>query len=67
MLLSPTVPVVAIFTKFDDLITQIYDDELGEEENRQMAEAELQKKFREPLEGHKYPPRAYLRVEGIVK
>ena len=58
---------MAIFTKFDDLITQIYDEERDEEENRQIAETELQKKFQKPLENYKYPPRAYLRMEGIVK
>ena len=58
-----TVPVVAIFTKFDDLITQVYDMDIGEEENIQVAYATLEKKFEMPLKGYKFPPRAYVRFE----
>jgi hypothetical protein len=56
--------VVAIFTKFDDLITQVYNDELDEQGNRIVAENELEKKFRKPLDGFKFPPRAHVRMEG---
>jgi hypothetical protein len=59
------VPVVAIFTKFDDLITQVYDAERDEQQNRQVAETELKKKFRVPLDGFKFPPRAHVRTEGV--
>ena len=62
-----TVPVVAIFTKFDDLITQVYDDELDEQENREAAENELKTKFQKPLDGFKFPPRAHVRMEGVYK
>jgi hypothetical protein len=54
---------VAVFTKFDDLITQIYDEDIDDEENRQIACAVLKKKFEEPLKGYKFPPRAYVRFE----
>jgi hypothetical protein len=59
--------VVAIFTKFDDLITQVYEPDLEDEENRQVAERELQDKFQIPLSGFKFPPRAYVYVEGMLK
>ena len=56
--------MVAIFTKFDDLITQVYDEELDEQRNREVAEDELEKKFQKPLYGFKFPPRAHVRMEG---
>ena len=60
-----TVPVIAIFTKFDDLINQVYDMDLEEEENCEAALQALENKFRKPLDGYNYPPRAYLRFEGM--
>jgi len=54
---------VAIFTKFDDLITQVYDMNKGDEENREVARATLEKKFENPLKGYKFPPRTYVRFE----
>jgi len=54
---------VAIFTKFDDLITQVYDMNKEDEENREVACATLEEKFEQPLKGYKYPPRAYVRFE----
>ena len=59
--------MVAIFTKFDDLITQVYDDELDEQKNHDVAEGVLEKKFREPLHGFKFPPRANVRMEGVYE
>ena len=59
-----TVPVVAVFMKFDDLITQVYDRQKGEEENKEIAYATLEEKFKKPLESYKFPPRAYVRFEG---
>ncbi|GJJ11596.1 hypothetical protein Clacol_005831 [Clathrus columnatus] len=44
------VPVIAIFTKFDDLITQFYDPELGLQENRQVAEQILETSITEIFE-----------------
>ena len=64
-LASTTVPVIAIFTKFDDLINQVYDMDLEEEENCQVALQALENKFRKPLEEYNYPPRAYVRFEGM--
>jgi len=54
---------VAIFTKFDDLITQVYDMNEEDEKNREVARATLEKKFEKPLKGYKFPPRAYVRFE----
>ncbi|TFK59657.1 hypothetical protein BDN72DRAFT_851139 [Pluteus cervinus] len=59
------VPVVAVFTKFDDLITQIYDDEKDDDENLQVAKSELEKKFQEPLYGYMFPPRAHVCMEDL--
>ncbi|KAF8325119.1 hypothetical protein F5887DRAFT_1065431 [Amanita rubescens] len=58
------VPVVAIFTKFDDLITQVYDRNKEDEENREVACATLKEKFEKPLKGYKSSPRAYVQVES---
>ena len=49
--------------KFDDLITQVYDMNKEDEENREVACATLEKKFEKPLKGYKFPPRAYVRFE----
>ena len=59
-----TVPVIAIFTKFDDLMTQIYDIDQDDEVNRQIAEEQVEKKFRNPLYGYTFPPRADVCFEG---
>ncbi|KAF8347219.1 hypothetical protein F5887DRAFT_1131499 [Amanita rubescens] len=59
------VPVVAIFTKFDDLITQVYDRNEDDEKNREVACAALEKKFEKPLKGYKFPPCTYVRFESI--
>jgi len=37
---------------------QIYDMDLGDDENRQIAEAEVETKFRKPSSGYAFPPRA---------
>ena len=54
---------MAIFTKFDDLITQVYDRKKEDEENREVACATLKEKFEKPLKGYKFPPCAYVRFE----
>ncbi|GJJ11609.1 hypothetical protein Clacol_005844, partial [Clathrus columnatus] len=59
------VPVIAIFTKFDDLMSQIYDPELGWQENRQVAEQTLDTKFKRPLLSFKFPPNAYVTMEDM--
>ena len=57
------VPVIAIFTKFDDLITQIYDIE-KDDENCRNAEEEVEIKFRKPLYEYAFPPHADVCFEG---
>ena len=59
-----TVPVIAIFTKFDDLMTQIYDMDKDDDINRQNAEEQVEKKFRKPLYEYAFPPRADVCFEG---
>ena len=59
-----TVPVIAIFTKFDDLMTQIYNIDLDDDVNRQNAEEQVEKKFRKPLYEFTFPPRADVCFEG---
>ncbi|KIM38961.1 hypothetical protein M413DRAFT_29553 [Hebeloma cylindrosporum] len=59
------VPVVGIFTKFDDFITPVYDENKDEEKNREVACAILKERFEKPLMGYKFPPRAYVRFESI--
>ena len=59
-----TVPVIAIFTKFDDLMTQIYDIDQDDEVNRQIAEEQVEKRFRNPLYEYTFPPRADVCFEG---
>ncbi|KAI9428761.1 hypothetical protein H4582DRAFT_1829315 [Lactarius indigo] len=52
------IPVIAIFTKFDFLISQVYDIDLEDDANRQVAETFLKDKLRAPLFEYKFPPRA---------
>ncbi|KAK7442499.1 hypothetical protein VKT23_016097 [Stygiomarasmius scandens] len=59
------VPVIAIYTKFDDLVNQVYDIELEDEENRQNAIKCLEEKFEQPLDTCKFPPKAHLHLEGM--
>ena len=59
-----SVPVIAIFTKFDDLMTQIYDIDEDDNVNRQNALEEVEEKFRKPLYGYTFPPRADVCFEG---
>ena len=54
---------MAIFTKFDDLITQVYDTEKEEEENREIACTTLEEQFKKPLKGYMFPPHAYVQFE----
>jgi hypothetical protein len=59
--------VIAIFAKFDDLISQVYDRKLGEDENREVAIKSLEAMFRAPLSKFTFPPTAYLRLEGAFR
>jgi len=58
--------VIAIFTKFDDLITQVYDMDLEDDENRKAAEQELEEGFRFPLFGFADPPKASVCLECMI-
>ena len=58
------VPVIAIFTKFDDLITQIYDIYQDDDVNRRNAEEQVEKKFKKPLYKFPFPPSADVCFEG---
>ena len=57
--------MIAIFTKFDDLVKQVYDDNLEMAENRRVALRELDAKFQVPLSNFKFPSKAYLRLESV--
>lgn len=50
--------------KFDDLIKQVYNRKQDKMENTKNALDTLEKKFKEPLSGYKFQPRAYVRFEG---
>jgi len=54
---------VAIFTKFDDFITQVYDEDKGEEESRRIALEKWKELFEQPLTSSKSKPSAYVRLE----
>jgi hypothetical protein len=62
--LTKIVPVVAIFMKFDDLITQVFDRKKNEKENVINALDTLERKFKQPLSGYKFQPCAYVHFEG---
>ncbi|KAI3600518.1 hypothetical protein WG66_001719 [Moniliophthora roreri] len=61
------VPVIAVFTKLDDLITQLYDEEKEESELHEDARLYVEQKFQEPLAKCKYPPKEYLCLEDMYK
>ena len=50
--------------KFDDLITQVLDRTKSKNENIINALDTLEKKFKQPLSGYKFHPRAYVCFEG---
>ncbi|KAF8812110.1 hypothetical protein BYT27DRAFT_7207952 [Phlegmacium glaucopus] len=52
-------PVIAIFTKFDDLIIQVFKRSLGMQGSREEAVKLLEDRFRAPLFKYKYPPKAH--------
>ena len=58
---------MAIFTKFDDLLIQVYDMDKEHEDNIEVARATLENKFEKPLKGYKFPPRAYVRFECMYR
>ncbi|KAG6906696.1 hypothetical protein DXG01_012542 [Tephrocybe rancida] len=50
-------PVIAVFTKFDDFVNQVFDIDLDDDENRTAAETKLAE-LEVPLYKCKFPPRA---------
>jgi len=61
-----SVPVIAIFTKFDDLIKQVLNRKLKMTENRQAALEVLKDKFQTPLGKFNFPPSAYVSLESML-
>ena len=59
-----TVPIITIFTKFDDLMTQIYGINLDDDVNRRNAKEQVEKKFRKPLYEYSFPLCADVCFEG---
>ncbi|KAF5332365.1 hypothetical protein D9758_016960 [Tetrapyrgos nigripes] len=59
------VPVIAIFTKFDDLVTQLYGEDKEEAQIYRDATAYVEDKFQKPLAECDYPPSAYLCFEAM--
>ena len=60
----PLVPVVAIFTKFDDLVAQVMDWDKSDDENEVVASKVLKERFQKPLQEMGSPPRAYISLNG---
>ncbi|KIJ95209.1 hypothetical protein K443DRAFT_683206 [Laccaria amethystina LaAM-08-1] len=58
------VPVIAVFTKFDDLVAQLYDRD-REEESRTDASKVVKEKFEMPLENSRDRPKAYVCFEAL--
>ncbi|PPQ94247.1 hypothetical protein CVT25_006737 [Psilocybe cyanescens] len=61
------VPVVAIFMKFDDLISQVWNRNNTSEQNTKHALDTLQQKFELPLRSYQFPPQGYVRLEALDK
>ena len=66
LLLLSSVPIIAIATKFDDLIIQRFTRQKGWEKSREEASKLWDDKLDMPLRNFKFPPREYIRLEGIV-
>ncbi|KAG6880480.1 hypothetical protein C0993_006486, partial [Termitomyces sp. T159_Od127] len=58
------VPVIAVFTKFDDLINYVYDTTLDEDDNRRVAQEKLDKLKAPLFNDYKFPPKAGVTLEG---
>ncbi|KAF8804128.1 hypothetical protein BYT27DRAFT_7194861, partial [Phlegmacium glaucopus] len=56
-------PVIAIFTKFDDLVIQVFKRSLGMQGSREEGVKILEDRFRAPLFKYKYPPKAHVCME----
>ncbi|KAG6904186.1 hypothetical protein DXG01_011992, partial [Tephrocybe rancida] len=57
-------PVIAVFMKFDDFISQVFDIDLDDDENRTAAETKLAE-LQAPLFKCKFPPRAGVCLEDM--
>ena len=60
------VPVIAIFTKFDSLIAQIFARQMDLDELQKAAMDLLHDNLQVPLQNCKFPPRAYIHLEGML-
>ncbi|KAG6914450.1 hypothetical protein DXG01_017183, partial [Tephrocybe rancida] len=58
-------PAIAVFTKFDDFINQVFDIDLDDDENRTAAGTKLAQ-LQAPLFKCKFPPRAGVCLEGAT-
>ncbi|KAF7345921.1 GTP-binding protein [Mycena venus] len=69
------VPVIAIFTKFDGLVTEAYTDLLDDGSSKKearngavkRAEELLETSFRKPLSEMRFPPSDYVRLDDMRK
>ncbi|KDR86076.1 hypothetical protein GALMADRAFT_150392 [Galerina marginata CBS 339.88] len=61
------VPVVAIFMKFDVLITKVQGSKADNKKDIKNALDILEKKFMQPLSSYKFYPQAYVQFEAINK
>ena len=57
-------PVITVFTKFDDLVAQVYDWD-REEECRTDALKVVKENFETPLENSRDQPKGYVCFEGV--
>ncbi|KAJ7122333.1 hypothetical protein C8R44DRAFT_622326 [Mycena epipterygia] len=72
---SGSVPVVAIFTKFDGLVTKAFDElrrsgtdrARAHEKKVELAQERLNVNFLEPLKSTKFPPSDHLQLEDMRK
>ena len=69
---TPTVPLVVVFTKFDGQIIQEFeklddmeDDAVKWDKARENAEITFQRDYLPKVFGTKYPPKAYVHLEGM--
>jgi len=59
------VPVIAIFTQFDDLVIQKMNRKDSPTSKYERAIKYLEKHFQKPLEDLRFNPRAYIRLESM--
>ncbi|THU87515.1 hypothetical protein K435DRAFT_762570 [Dendrothele bispora CBS 962.96] len=59
------VPLIAIFTKFDDFINQVTNPRMPLKKKRELAKQHLETDFEQPLSDYKLPKKAMLCLEGM--